>query len=177
MKKATKGALALILALTVTVYGCSTSWIDVAIKDLPVVVQIVTSILSIADVSAVPQAQAAGNEANNDLLVLQKYVADYKAAEDSATKQKALNDIQSALAAANNNLNNLLAVVHIKDPNKQAAVAAGVAVAMSVLVSIQSLLPGGPTSAVKNVKLANAKEVKKQFNNAIGGAYPQAVLR
>ena len=60
--------------------GCNVAeWITVAENDLPVIVQIVTNILQIADVAAIPQAKAAGAQAQADLLLAQKIVAQYKA--------------------------------------------------------------------------------------------------
>jgi hypothetical protein len=170
-------ALAGILSVALVVAGCSTAWIQVALNDLPVVLQIVTSILSIADVAAVPQAQSAGAEAALDLQNVQKFLADYKAAQDAATQKTALSNVQAALQAASQHVGDILAAIHIKDPNKQAAVTAGVSVALSVLLSVEALLPSNAPKAVRAVRLASPKEVKRQFNAAVAGAYPGAVLR
>ena len=53
--------LAAILSVVMIGVGCNVAeWITVAENDLPVIVQIVTNILQIADVAAIPQAKAAG---------------------------------------------------------------------------------------------------------------------
>ena len=172
-----KSSVAVILVAAMAISGCSTAWIDVALKDLPVVVQIVSSILAIADVSAVPQAQAAGGEAQRDLQLLNAAIADYRAAQTAQAQANALTAMQNALSAANGHLNDILTAVHVKDPAKQAAISAGVGVALSVLVSIQALLPSNAPKVAHAVKLPNHKEVKRQFNSAMAGAYPGAVLR
>ena len=173
--------LASVLAVALIISGCSTAWIQVAINDAPVVLQIVVSILSIADVAAVPEANAAGKEAQSDLALLQKYLADYKAAAAGSTEQNvALKNIGAALSAAQGDLNAILAAVHVKDPAKQAAISAGVGVALSVLLSIEALLPQSPAPAAKKAAVAaslpDAKTVKKLYNSAVSSAYPSAVI-
>lgn len=177
MKFAIKSFVSSILVLALVISGCSTAWIDVALKDLPIVISIVTSILSIADVSAIPQAQAAGAEAQKDLQVLQSAIADYKAAKDAASQANALVKVQAAISAAQSHLGDILAAVHVSNPAKQAAISAGVGVALSVLASVQALLPSNAPKVSRAVHLASPRQVKSQYNSAIGGAYPSAVLR
>jgi len=181
MKKLSTSLLVGVLSLALVVSGCSTAWIQVAINDAPVVLQIVLSILQIADVAAVPAAQAAGTQAQADLKLLQQFLNDYKAAQAGSTEQNvALKNIGAALSAAQTDISGILAAVHVKDPNKQAAITAGLGVALSVLVSIESLLPASPAPAAAKAKTASslpsAKEVRKQFNAAVGGAYPNAKI-
>ena len=176
IKQASKLGLAVVLSVAMIVSGCSTSWLNTALADLPIIINIATAILSIADVAAVPQAQAAGAEAQKDLQTLQAAINDYKSAVDAASQASALVKVQAAIAAAQGHLGDILASVHIKDANKQAAIAAGIGVALSVLASVQALLPSNAPKVSRSVHLAGPKEVKRSYNSAIGGAYPSAVL-
>jgi len=175
--KYAKSFLAVVLCLAVTVYGCTTGWISQALADLPVVLNIVTAILSLTDVEAVPQAQAAGAQAETDLQNLQKFLSDYQAAKDAATQRDALTNVQAALQAAEQDLSAILAAVHIQNPAKQAAIAAAVGVALSVVVSVESLLPGSAPKAAQAVKLPSPKDLRHRFNSAVSGAYPEATLK
>jgi hypothetical protein len=176
-----KVSLAVVLSLALLVSGCSTSWVQVAINDAPVVLQIVLSILQIADVAAVPAAQQAGTQAQADLALLQKYLNDYKSAVANSPEQvAALKDIGAALTAANGDISGILSAVHVKDPSKQAAISAGLGVALSVLLSIESLLPQSPVTPTVKAKVAASlpgpSEVKKRYNSAVAAAYPGAKI-
>lgn len=181
----TKVTLVGILAAALIVSGCSTAWIQTAINDAPIVLQIVVSILSIADVAAVPVAQSAGAQAKSDLALLQQYLADYKAAQANSTEQvTALRNIQAGLTAATNDINAILAAVHIADPKKQQAIEGGLNVALTVIMAIESLIPApvpGPVAARQRVSGAPAllkpSEVKRTFNVIVGPQYPLAELK
>lgn len=185
VRHVSKVTLVAILASALVVSGCSTAWIQTAINDAPIVLQIIVSILSIADVAAVPTAQSAGAQAQNDLALLQKYLGDYKAAQANSTEQvAALRNIQAALTAASNDIQAILAAVHIADPKKQQAIVGGLNVALTVIMAIESLVPApvpGPIAAKQRVSGAPAllkpSEVKRTFNVIIGPQYPLAVLK
>ena len=184
MKNLSKIALASILSIAIVISGCSTSWIQTAENDAPVVLQIVVSILSIADVAAIPAAQSVGAQAQSDLKLLSQYLADYKAAQAGTTEQnKALANIQAALQASQTDLSGILAAIHVVDPTKQKAIEGGLAVALSVLLAVESLIPQpapAPASAkaAKSApKLLKPAEVKKTYNAVIGVAYPHAVIK
>ena len=116
-------------------------------NDLPVIVQIVTNILQIADVAAIPQAKAAGAQAQAELLA-QKIVAQYKAGTNGTTLQ----DVNSAFQVVNTDINAILSAVHIDNTAKQAAISAGIGVALSTLLAIESLIPalsGGQAAKVR----------------------------
>ena len=181
MKLALKAALSSVLVVALVVSGCSTAWIQVAINDAPIVLQIVVAILQIADVAAVPAAQSAGAQAQSDLALLQKYLADYKAAQAGSTEQvTALKNIGAALSAAQTDLNGILAAIHVNNPQKQQAISAALGVAIAVLGNIELLLPQTPASAQVKAKAAaslpSPKQVKAAYNAVIGVAYPGAKI-
>jgi len=160
--------------------GCSTGWIQTAISDAPIVLQIVLSILSIVDVKAIPAAQSAGSQAQQDLALLQKYLADYKTAQANSPQQsQALTNIQAALTAAQTDLNAILAAIHVSNPQKQQAIAAGLGVALTVLAAIESLIPKPAVTGVKAtapVALLKPAELKRTYNAVISTQYPGSVL-
>jgi hypothetical protein len=175
MKYLFKGLLAISLAFALVVSGCNVAqWITVAENDLPVILQIVVSILNIVDVRAVPAAQAAGVQAQTDLALAQQLVVQYKAGDKGTT----LSEVNSALIAVNTDVAAILSAIHINNPAKQAAITAGIGVALSTLLAIESLIPvaSGAKAASSAVKPPSARAVKNQFNSVIKLQYPQAVL-
>jgi hypothetical protein len=171
-----------LLCIMLVVSGCSTGWIQVALNDLPVVLQIVVNILAISDVAAIPQAQSAGAQAQTDLQLVQKLVNDYKAAP-AGSQNAVLADLQKALEAANTDISAILSAVHIANPQKQTAITAAIGVALSTLLAIETLLPQ-PTpvpvttarKAVAPVKPPSPSDVRNAYNRAVKFAYPSATI-
>jgi hypothetical protein len=93
--------------------------------------------VSTADLQAI---QSAGAQAGADLQVIQSLIAAYQKA-DAATKPGILNQVQSAINAAQGNLQGLLAGLHIKDAATQAKVSAVVGILLSEVQSLAAVVP------------------------------------
>jgi len=170
--------LAVALSLCLVVSGCTTSWITTAINDIPVVVQIVTSILQIvaaasgkgADPTMIAQVGNIGQQAQSDLQLLNSLVSQYQSAS-AAAKPGLLNQIDAALTTAQGNLNQILVAFHVNDPALQATIAGSVGLALSALLEIQSLIPPAPNApatrmaiSAKALKPRTAKQLKDEAN-------------
>lgn len=177
IRKVSKPTLAIVLALAMLTSACSTSWISVAVADLPVLVQIATSILGIVSAAqgkgAVDPALAAkvasvGAEVQTDLQKLQSLVDAYKVAPD-AGKPAILAEISKLLGVVQSQLSDVLSAFHVKDASLQAAVAGSVALALTTILAIQSLLPPSPAAKVARVavKPPSAKALKASFNSLV----------
>lgn len=175
MKTLAKAGLATALALSLVVSGCSAAWIQVAIDDVPVVLQIVTSIIGIVqaaqgseDPAVVNAANAAAAEAKADLQQLQLLVDDYKTAA-AADKPGLVGKIDAALATAQKDLAGILVAFHVKNQNLQLTIATSVGLALSTLAAIEALIPAqtAQVSAKAVAKPPKPAELKKQFNTVV----------
>ena len=78
--------------------------------------------------------------------------------------------MNSAFQVVNTDINAILSAVHIDNPAKQAAISAGVGVALSTLLAIELLIPAlsGGQAAKSATKPPSPKAVKSLYNKAIG---------
>lgn len=179
---ATAGAAAL---TTVALEGCNAqAWIQTALNDLPTIIEIVTSIISIvgaaqgsADAGAIAVAQKAASDAASALKAAQGFIASYQAAPTGGL----LTEIDNALTAAQSNLGSILTALHISNPTLQATIGAAIGSALAVIVYIQSLVPPPPAAtrartAIKASPSSNAAAIRAAYNEAVtvaGGAQYQ----
>jgi hypothetical protein len=196
---ASKGLAASLLSVClvfsgVGVSGCNSSWINTAINDIPVVLQIVTGVVSIVSIaqggggispqmSATLQSGAA--QATADLKQVQQLIASYQAAEATA-KPGILGQIDSLLTSTSGNLAGILAAAHIENQDTQVAITAAVTLALTTVAAIQSLIPP-QTTVVTGVtaphtvrtprKPASPKQLKNQFNTIVEKNFPQVVIK
>lgn len=169
MNKLSKALIAITCSATLIVAGCSTSWISIALADLPVISQVAVDIAEIVaaaqgsgQVSPVVtnEVEAISAQVKNDLTLIQSLVKDYQAQPSATTVQK----INAALADMQTNLNAILSAVHVNDAALQATIVAAVGVAVTTIASIESLLPTSGVRANNPVKPPSAKELKAEFN-------------
>lgn len=175
-------AVVLVLALAV---GCTAAWIQTAINDAPVVIQIVTSIMQIASTATTAitpgdavVAQTVANEAVADLKTAQALINNYQSAPASA-QPGILNQIDAALQAAQSNMAQILTDLHIKDPALQAEISGGIGIAIGTVEAMATLIPKPPTAgkrAVQPVKPMAPKQLKAAFNAVVAVRNPEAVI-
>jgi hypothetical protein len=182
---ASKVALVSILAVAMVVSGCSQAWIDVAIQDIPVVLQIAVSILSIVqtargveDPAVVDLANSAAAQAKTDLETLKTLVADYQAAA-AVDKPNLVGKIDAALAVAQQDLASVLTAFHVKNQNLQLTIATSVGLALSTLAAIQALIPAQAAKVSRvAAKPISPKELKRAFNSTVRkGGYAQFAIK
>ena len=160
-----KGLLAITLAASLALTGCPLpkNWLDTAIADLPVVLQIVTSVMGIvatiqgkdpATDPMIKEVTDIGAQAQKDLQTAQSLINDYKAAKTPDTLAK----IDAALSALQKDLQGILAAFHVKDTATQTAIAAGIGLALTTVQAIYSLLPA--VSAAPSTAMPTGAEAK-----------------
>ena len=165
-----KGLLGLTLSALLVLSGCSMNWLNTAIGDLPVVIQIVTSTMGIvatiqgkdpATDPMIKEVTDIGAQAKKDLETAQSLINDYKNA--SATdKPGVLGKIDAALSAVQKDLQAILTAFHVKDTATQTAIAAGIGLALTTVQAIYSLLPATPAAPTTTMPTgAEAKPVPK----------------
>lgn len=184
-----KGALAVALAASLVVAGCNQpKWVSVAQQDVPVVLQIVTGILTIIasaqsnGLLTASQQQTAGqiaDEVKADLQLVQNGIAEYEKAPTSQ-QPVILFQISGALNAAATHISGILSALHIKNTKLQATIGASVILASSTLTVIVNLLPTlGSNAAVRASEPmpASPSALRAAFNQiAVGGGYPEAAI-
>jgi hypothetical protein len=140
---AVRAGIAVVLCATMALTGCSLNWIAEGEQIVAVLIPAATNLVSLVaalegkTVSAadVQLIQNAGTQAGADLQLIQALIAAYEKA-DAASKPGILNQIQSAIAAVEANLEGLLPALHIKDTATQTKITAVVGM---LLAEVQSL--------------------------------------
>lgn len=180
MKQIRRQFLAMVLSCglvfaTIPMTGCSTSWINTALQDLPVLVQIATSILSIVSAAqgngTLPAAEAAqitsiSNQVKSDLQLVQSLVTQFQTTGSTTL----LGQIDAALTSVQSNLQAILTAAHIGNVALQTTITTSISLALTVVVAIQSLVPVSPTPApaarVARVpmKPPKAADIKTDYN-------------
>jgi len=141
-------ALAVVLCMTIALSGCSTAWIgegeQIVAALIPAAANLVALVaalqgktVSAADLQTI---QNAGTQAGADLQLVQALIAAYQKAE-AAAKPGILNQIQSAIGAAQANLEGLLPALHIKDTATQTKITALVGILLSEVQSLAAVVP------------------------------------
>jgi hypothetical protein len=203
MNRIAKASLSITLAAALFFAGCSTSWIKVVLADLPVITQVALNIASIvaaaqgkgqATAAANTQIQFVANQVQSDLTLVENLINTYQSAP-AASRASIVGQISTALADAQSNLKSILTAVHVDNVALQSTITAAVAIAVSTLVSIQSLIPQTPptpassasantsangpastkaASAVRaSVPPPSAKELRSEFNRVfVSNGFP-----
>lgn len=183
--------LAIVLSLTMVGAGCSTDWIGEAEQIVAALIPAAANLVALVatlqgkTVSAadLQMVQDAGTQAGADLQLIRSLIAAYQKA-DAAAKPGILNQIQSAIGAAQGNLEGLLSALHIKDAATQAKVQAVVGILLAEVQSLAAVVPaiqgsgargqgavgGGPgVKALRSKKTTplSAGEFVKSFNASL----------
>jgi hypothetical protein len=162
--------------VTFELEGCApASWIDVAIKDLPIVINIATTVATIvADAlgggvlsPAIAAAiQAAAKAAQVALALVQQLVADYQANPSASIIQK----IETALTDVQSQLNAILDAAHIDNAALRATISGIIGLALTVVAALISILPqpkpvpaGAKVSRVP-IKPMSPKQIRNSCN-------------
>jgi hypothetical protein len=167
----------------------SAEWLQDAENDVPVVLQIITGVLSILSVAqgkgTIPGAVATAlnsyaDTVQTDLKLVQTLINDFKAAA-AADKQNVLGKIDAALATAQKDLSGLLTGTHIQDETTQTAIASALALALTTIAAIQSLIPAAVNpknklAAKHAVRPLKPATLKARYNSATA-AFPQAAIQ
>lgn len=175
----TAGAATLALGgFSLEMEGCSTSWITTALNDLPVIVNIATTVaMIVADAlggSVISPAvaaiiQTAAQAVSTGLVVVQQLIAQYQANPSASIIQK----IDAALTDVQANLQSILSAAHIDNPALQATIAGIIGLALTVVGAIISILPapapvaGGAKVARVPMKPLSPSQIKERANSIL----------
>lgn len=162
-------------ALTLEACNAS-SWIQIALNDLPTVLQIALAIINIVgaakgqvDPATIATAQKLAAEVQTDLQTAQTLIKQYQSNPGNTLLQQ----INAALTAVNSNLSAILTALHINNSTLQATIAAAIGSAISIVTYLESLVPTPTVTAAAKMKAAqtsNAPYVKAAFNMAVTAA-------
>lgn len=180
-----KKVLAVLLIACMFATGCSSSWVTVALNDLPVLVQIATSIAGLASVvqtgsqASPAELQAIQNistQAQGDLTLLQTLYTDYKAQPSASTIAK----IEAAIATTQQNLPAMLQAAHIEDAVLQARITAAVNLVLTTVTAVGALIPNAsiPATAAR-VAVPTASQLRQAWSSQVcaGDATCSAMVR
>ena len=162
-----KTMLALLLSCVMLFSGCwfKAVWLQDALNDLPVLIQMAQAILQIISITktdGVPNSSDVaainniGNVATEGLTAIQDLYKSYTSANSTTT----IADIRAAGNALTTNLEALLQAAQIKNPALLARVTSAVNLIVSTVDTIISLLPASASSAdMKAAKVRAAASV------------------
>lgn len=168
-------ALALILAAVMACSGCwfKAQWINTALQDLPVLIQMAESISSIVALTGQSQASSAqtinaiqniGIVATDGLKAIQSLYNSYSSANATTTIQQ----IQAAGAALTSNLQQLLQAAQIKDPTLLARVTAAVNLIASTVNIFIGLIPTTKSGAKVNAVVPKPADLRQAWAATVG---------
>ena len=140
--------LALMMSATMILAGCSTDWVQEAEQIVAVMIpgaaNLVTLIAMLEGKTVTAEdlamVQSAGTQVGSDLQLIQSLIAAYDK-PDATAKPGILSQIQSALNAAQANLEGLLPALHIKDAATQTKLTAVVGILLSEVQSLAAVVP------------------------------------
>jgi hypothetical protein len=190
-----RGFIAIALSAALIGSGCNANWVNIAVADVPVVLQIVTSTVTIvsiaegkgADSNIVAEVTSIAAQAKTDVSTVQSLINDYNAAAAN-DKPGILPKIDAALTATEKDLQGILTAFHVKDTATQTAVAAGIGLALTTVEAIYSLVPAAPVTTAAMPTASHAKksqphkprtpkELRTEYNALVGASFPDAVIQ
>ncbi len=164
-----KVAVAIVLCGTLTWTACSAeAWIGEAEQIAAVLIPAVGNLVAVAaavqgnKVSAadLQAIQNAGAQVAADLQLLQSLMTAYQKV-DAAARAGLLNQAQTAIGAAQANLNGLLPALHIKDAATQAKISAVIGLVTSEVNSLAAIVPLVNSNASPGMMPMAARQAKK----------------
>lgn len=175
-----RAGMAVVLAVTMILTGCSTDWTEeaeqIVAAMIPAAANMVTLVAALqgktVSVEDMAMIQSAGTQAGADLQLIQSLISAYEKADVSA-KAGILMQIQNGVNSVQVNLQGLVAALHIKDAATQAKVVAVVGILVSEMQSIAALVP-----AVQGTGLqisAKAKISPRGTQGYTGGSHNPSV--
>jgi hypothetical protein len=143
-----RGGMSLVLCCTLILAGCSTNWINEAEQIVTALIPAAANIVALVaavqgkgvSASDMQLIQNAAAQAGADLQLIQSLIAAYEKADDAA-KPGILNQVESAIAAVQENLQGLVNGLHIQDAATQAKVTAVIGILLSEVKSLAGILP------------------------------------
>lgn len=191
-RKFAGAAFMLGVSATLPFVGCTTGWIDTAIQDIPVVEQIINTVVSIAALStgnvlltpaAIATIDMASKAVAADLLVLKALLNDYNNTPGVSVIQR----IDQTLQEIEANLHTILTVPGVPvSSTLYAIISSGIGLALTVVSSVQLLIPNSKKSlALKAsgaprppVQLMKSSDIKFSYNAVLkSNGYPQFAIK
>jgi hypothetical protein len=166
-KRMGAAVVAVVLCMTMAFVGCSTAWIQEAEEIVAALIPAAGNIVALVaavqgkGVSAndMQMIQNAGAQAGADLQLIQSLITAYEKA-DATAQPGILNQIESAIAAVQAQLQGLLPALHIQDAATQAKVTAVIGIVLSEVESLAAVVPTiKNTSQTSNLAAPSAARV------------------
>ena len=179
------GGAAVAVATVPAMTGCSTNWIETVIEDIPVVVSIVNSVISVIG-EATGNGTLPTNVATDLTAAVNIAVASLNAFQDAANAYNAnksqgnLTALIAALTKAQNDVQGVVATLPAGtvSPALLAIIVAALGTAILTLSSIQALIPGAAPAVVTanavravvsgKVEPPTADTLRSSFNAVLG---------
>ena len=164
-KSILSGILACVLALTLTLSGCSFSaTFEAVLNEVAPAVLDVLQIVSI--VNGIPVNPATVAKIDADVAALNKLYEDYEAAKKAGTDTSALAaDIDAGFVVLNADLATIFSVAQVSDPVTQMKIAALILIIESAVHIAESILK--PSAASLNEKALSPSDLAESYNKVL----------
>ena len=171
-------ALALIIAASMGMTACSTSWVTEALNITAVVAPAAINVLTlVAAFQGVPVNVQKTATITQDIANVSKLLTDYKNSSALAAPT-VLGQLNSGLAVTQSDLSTILSTAKVSDPTTQLKVNALVTFILAEVQSVASLIPENTQPKTARVIIPlTSKQFKKSFNAIMIGANPTLVLK
>jgi len=173
LKLSASGAAVAVLPATALLEGCSTEWVDVVLKDLPTVVNIAGTILSIVATATGTGALSPviGQIISASATALQASLQAFKDAVDAYNASKTqgnLNAVIAALQVAQNDARKVIEALPAGTVSTtvQLAIVGALGLVVTLLSSIQTLIPGGAPLSITTKAGIDVVRTKPVMPNA-----------
>jgi hypothetical protein len=147
-RKLARGAIGLMLCMTLGLGGCSTDWVrqgeEIVGTLIPAAANLVTLVAALqgkgVSSNDMMLIQKAGSQAGADLELIQSLMAAYQKADEGA-QPGIVSQIKSAMGSVQANLQGLLPALHIEDAATQTKVTAVVGILLSEVQALAAVVP------------------------------------
>lgn len=196
LKASTTGAAVAVAAPSILLTtGCSTAWISTVINDIPELINIADSVISIVGVATGngTLATAAGATVTTFANVLKASLTAMQDAANAYNSNKSQGNLQALIAATQavqNDLANITAALPsgTVSSSLQTSLVAGIGLAVTIMSAIQAIIPGAAPVAVTasavqavsqgKVSVPNADTIRYAYNCTLRiKGYPGQVIK
>lgn len=169
-------ALSVVLAASVILTACSTSWMTEALNILKVAAPAAVNVLTLISVFADrPVNLEETAKLKTDFANAEGFLTDLQTASASATPGVE-GQLNAALSTILGDLSNIFSTAQISDSKKQAEITAAVSLIVSEISAVESFIPQAGPKTAKQVIPLDSKHFKKAFNGIISD-HPELAVK
>ena len=143
-------SLSVAIIFLLCVQGCSARWVDVALQDLPIIINLALQIAQMANPGADQDIKEYGQEAAADLQLVKELITEYNSGKDASgnpiNKANTIAKMTQILTEVSSHLQNILAAAHVRNTVLDQHIAEAVNLAIVFTTTVTALVSGQKTT-------------------------------